>query len=174
MAGRLKLTAAIPPLGELVGHVDPQVRLAVVEVLGALGTPGAMAALEPAIDDADRAVRVAAIAAVTTRNYAGALRRLEATVLGKGPNELERGEKRQVFEAYAAIAGAPATDTLKGVLFAKGLFQRKPSTDTRTCAVYALGRLRSPEARALLEQLAADKDLPVRHAATSLLREWTG
>jgi HEAT repeat protein len=174
MAGRLKLPAAIPPLGELVGHAAPPVRLAAVEVLGALGTPGAMAALEPAIDDVDRAVRVAAIAAATTRNYAGALRRLEAIVLGKGPNELERGEKRQVFEAYAAIAGAPATDTLKGVLFAKGLFQRKPSTDTRTCAVYALGRLRSPKARALLEQLAADKDLPVRHAATSLLREWTG
>jgi len=174
MVGRLNLTAAIPPLGELVSHLGPEVRLAAVEVLGALGTPGAMAALEPAIDDADRTVRIAAVAAVTTRNYAGALRRLEAIVLGKGPNELERGEKRQMFEAYAVIAGPPAVDTLRGVLFAKGLFQRKPSTDTRTCAVYALGRLRSPEARALLEQLAADRDLPVRHAATSLLREWPG
>jgi len=174
LAGRLQLSAAIPALGELVGHLAAEVRLAAVEELGALGTPGAMAALEPAIDDVDRAVRVATVAAVTARNYAGALRRLEATVLGKGPNDLERGEKRQVFEAYAVIAGGPAIDTLRGLLFARGIFQRKPSADTRTCAVYALGRLRSPEARELLEQLAGDKDLPVRHAATSLLREWPG
>jgi HEAT repeat protein len=45
-------------------------------------------------------------------------------------------------------------------------------TEVRTCAVYALGRLRTPAARDLLTQLSSDKELPVRHAATSLLREW--
>jgi hypothetical protein len=38
--------------------------------------------------------------------------------------------------------------------------------------VYALGRLRTPEARSLLAQLSTDKELPVRHAASTLLRDW--
>ena len=59
-----------------------------------------------------------------------------------------------------------------GLLTPKGMFQRKASTEVRTCAVYALGKLRSPEARLLLEDLQNDKELPVRHAATSLIREW--
>jgi HEAT repeat protein len=172
LTGRLNLPASVQSVGELVRHAVPEVRLAAVEVLGQLGTPGALAALEPAIDDGERTVRMAAVAAVARRNYAGAIRRLEAIVTGRGPLDLERGEKRQAFEAYAAIAGPPALETLRGVLLAKGLFQRKVSTDTRTCAVYAVGRVRSPEARLLLEQLAGDKELPVRHAATSLLREW--
>ena len=33
-------------------------------------------------------------------------------------------------------------------------------------------RLRTPEARMLVEDVQNDKELPVRHAATSLLREW--
>jgi hypothetical protein len=54
----------------------------------------------------------------------------------------------------------------------RGLFHRKAPPEMRTCAVYALARLRSPEARALLEEVQADKELSVRHAATTLLRDW--
>jgi len=171
LAGRLGLQAAVLPVGELVRHESNEVRFAAVEVLATLGTPGAMTALEPAIDDADRQVRVAAVTAVSKRAWAGALRRLEAAVQGKGPSR-ERSEQRQVFEAYAAVAGPPALETLRGLLVPKGMFQRKSSTEVRTCAVYALGKLRTAEARMLVEDVQNDKELPVRHAATSLLREW--
>jgi hypothetical protein len=174
MVGRLGLHPASPPLADLVRHVAPEVRLAAVEVLGLFGTPGAMAGLEPAIDDVERPVRVAAVAAVTRRGYAGALRRLEAIVLGRGGLNLERSERRAAFEAYSAVAGPAGLETLRGVVFPSGLFRRKASSEARTCAVYALGRLRTPEARVVLEQLTSDKELPVRHAATSLLREWPG
>jgi HEAT repeat protein len=171
LAGRLGLQAAVLPVGELVRHESNEVRLAAVEVLATLGTPGAMTALEPAIDDADRQVRVAAVTAVAKRAWAGGLRRLEAAVQGKGPTR-ERSEQRQVFEAYASVAGPPALETLRGLLAPKGMFQRKSSTEVRTCAVYALGKLRTSEARMLVEDVQNDKELPVRHAATSLLREW--
>ncbi len=171
LAGRLGLQAAVPPVGDLVRHEMVDVRLAAVEVLAQLGTPGAMSGLEPAIDDADRTVRVAAVTAVSRRAWAGALRRLEAAVLGKGPQR-ERSEQRQVFEAYAAVAGPPGLETLRGLLVPRGMFQRKSPTEVRTCAVYALGKLRTPEARMLIEDVQNDKDLPVRHAATSILREW--
>ena len=171
LAGRLGLQAAVLPVGELVRHEANEVRLAAVEVLATLGTPGAMTALEPAIDDTDRQVRVAAVTAVSKRAWAGGLRRLEAAVQGKGPAR-ERSEQRQVFEAYASVAGPPALETLRGLLVPKGMFQRKSSTEVRTCAVYALGKLRTSEARMLVEDVQNDKELPVRHAATSLLREW--
>jgi len=171
LVGRLGLPHGVQALGELVRHEGDDIRLAAVEVLTLLGTPGAMTALEPAIDDPDRAVRVAAVTAVSRRAWGGALRRLEAAVQGKGPAR-ERSEQRQVFEAYAAVAGPPALETLRGLLVPKGMFQRKASTEVRTCAVYALGKLRTPEARALVEDVQNDKELPVRHAATSLLREW--
>lgn len=173
LVGRLGLQHGVQPLGELVRHDAPEVRLASVEVLAQLGTPGAMTGLEPAIDDPDRQVRMAAVTAVSRRSWAGALRRLEAAVQGKGPAR-ERAEQRQVFEAYAAVAGPPALETLRALLVPKGMFSRKASTEVRTCAVYALGRLRTPEARLLMEDLQNDKELPVRHAATSLLREWPG
>jgi hypothetical protein len=60
------------------------------------------------------------------------------------------------------------------VALPQGLFRRKAATDSRTCAVYALGRLRLPDARLVVEELANDKELAVRHAAVSLLREWPG
>jgi HEAT repeat protein len=172
LAGRLNLLNAVPVLSELMRHQIPEVRLAAVEVLGQLGTPGALAALEAAIDDEDRAVRGAALASVVSRLYGGAVRRLEAAVQGRGPVALERAEKRQVFEAYAMVAGPAAVNLLRDMVLPSGLFRRKTATDTRTCAVYALGKIRSPEVRALLELVAADKELPVRHAATSVLREW--
>ncbi|HEX9755268.1 MAG TPA: HEAT repeat domain-containing protein [Gemmatimonadales bacterium] len=172
LVGRLTLLTAVPPLGELVRHAVPEVRLAAVEVLGQMGTPGAMASLEPALDDTDRAVRSVALSAVSQRRYTGAVKRLEAAMLGKGPVDLERGEKRQVFEAYATIVGPAAVPVLRDLILPQSLFRRRPATDTRTCAVYALGRIRSAEARSVLVQAAGDKELPVRHAAASLLREW--
>lgn len=174
LAARLGLQSSIGPMSQLVRHIAPEVRLAAVEALGQFGSPSAMAGLEPAIEDGDRAVRMAAVAAVAARGYAGALRRLQQIVLGKGPLAIERGEKRQIFEAYAVVAGPNALETLRGIALPQGLFRRKASTDTRTCAVYAIGRLRSPDARLLLDELANDKELPVRHAAVSLLREWPG
>lgn len=172
LAGRIGTPAAISAVGAQVGHAVPEVRLAAVEALGLLGTPSAMAALEPAIEDVERPVRMAAVAAVARRGFGGALRRLEAIVQGRSGAAFERAERRAVFEAYAVVAGSGGLATLQDIVLPTGLFRRKAGTEARTCAVYALGRLRTPEARSLLAQLLADKELPVRHAASSLLRDW--
>ena len=169
---RLGLATAVAPLGDLLHHHDANVRLGAVETLGALGTPGGLSLLERSVDDADRAVRLAAVTIVAARGYKGALRRLEAVVQGKGPNELERAEKRQFFEAYSAVAGAAGLTLLADILEPKGLFRRKESAETRTCATYAIARLKTADARAILERAANDKELAVRNAATRALREW--
>lgn len=170
--GRLRVQPAITRLGEMLRHPEADVRLATVEALAAIGTPGAIGLVERALEDDDRPVRLAAVAAVAARGWKGALKRLEAVVLGKGREELERAERRQFFEAYAVIAGPPSLGPLGDILESRGLFRRKASPETRTCAAYAVARLQTPEARALLERVADDRELAVRNAASRALREW--
>jgi hypothetical protein len=169
---RLALQVAVPALERLVTHGDPGVRLGAVEALATIGSAGALTALERALDDSERAVRLAAVTAVTERGYRGALRRLEAVVLGRGPQELERAERRQFFEAYAVLAGAPALRVLSNILEPRGLFRRRETAENRTCAAYAIARLQSPDARAVLERIQQDKELAVRNAAARALRDW--
>lgn len=172
LCGRLDLQVAVPRLDRLVNHPVPEVRLVTVESLAKIGSAGALTALERALDDADRSVRLAAVTTVASKGYRAALRRLEAVVLGKGPNELERAEKRQFFEAYAVVAGAAALPVLSNILEPRGFLRKKESSETRTCAAYAIGRLQTPAARAVLERMLQDKDLPVRNAAHRALRDW--
>ena len=61
---------------------------------------------------------------------------------------------------------------LSNILEPRGFLRRKESSETRTCAAYAIGRLQSPAARLVLERVQQDKDLPVRNAALRALRDW--
>jgi HEAT repeat protein len=174
ICGRLKLQGAVPGLGELLGHDAPAVRLAAVLALAAVGSPGALAHIDRAIDDADRTVRLAAVRAAGARGYRNALRRVEAVVLGKRVGELDLTEKMAFFEAYGTIAGAAGVEVLEQVLVPRGLLRRKEPAETRACAAVALGRTRAPAARAILESVADDKEPMVRNAALRALKELGG
>jgi hypothetical protein len=170
ICGRLQLHQAVPAFTEVIGHSDAAVRLAAVQTLGHLGTPGAMTLLERALDDSDRQVRVAAVRAVGSRGYKGALKRIEGVVIGKSVKAMDLTEKMAFFEAYGAIAGANALKTLGGILLQRGLLKMKEPPETRACAAMALGRIKTPEARELLQKAAEDKELVVRNAAARALR----
>jgi HEAT repeat protein len=171
LSGRLGLQQAVPGLGELLAHPEPAVRLAVVQALEKIATPGALTHLDRAIEDEDRAVRLLAVRAVSARGYKGALRRIEAVVMGKGVKELDLTEKMAFFEAYGAIAGSPALKTLSEMLLPRGLMKLRQASDTRACAAIALGKIRTPEAREILTRAADDKDLVVRNAVNRALRD---
>jgi HEAT repeat protein len=116
-------------------------------------------------------VRLAAVRAAGARGYKGALKRIEAVVLGKAVKEMDLTEKMAFFEAYGAIAGPPALKTLAGMLQPRGLLKLTQSSDLRACAAIALGKIRTPEARQVLASAAEDKDLVVRNAVNRALRE---
>jgi HEAT repeat protein len=75
------------------------------------------------------------------------------------------------FEAYAMIAGPGALETLAAMLSAGGLFRRKEPPEVRACAALAMGRVRTDEARELLQRYREDKELVVRNAVSRALRE---
>jgi HEAT repeat protein len=171
LCGRLGLHQVVPGLAETVTHADPVVRLASVQTLAQLGTPAALALIDKAIEDDDRAVRLAAVRAVGGRGYKGALKRVEAVVMGKGLKDMDLTEKMAFFEAYGAIAGPGGLKTLSGILLPRGLLKLKAAPETRACAAIALGKIRTPEAREILSKVADEKDLVVRNAVNRALRE---
>ena len=171
LCGRLQLQPAVAGLGDALSHQDAAVRLAAVQALTAIGSPGALAHIDRAIDDGDRGVRVAAVKAAGARGYKGALRRIEAVVQGKAIRAVELSEKMAFFEAYGSIAGAAGLKYLEAMLASRGLLRMRESADMRACAAMALGRMRTREAREVLERASADKELVVRNAVNRALRE---
>ncbi len=171
VCGRLQLQGAVIGLGDLLSHGDDGIRLAAVQALDAIGTPGALAHLDRALDDGDRAVRVAAVKALGGRGYRSALRRVETVVQGKTLKDLDMSEKKAFFEAYGAIAGASGVKLLAGMLAGRGLLRMKESPEVRACAALALGRIGTQEARDVLQHAQDDKELVVRNAVKQALRE---
>jgi HEAT repeat protein len=172
LCGRLQLQQAVAGLGETITHPDAAVRLASVQALAEIGSPGALTHIDRAIEDADRSVRLAAVRLVGARGYKGALRRVEAAVLGKAVKEFDLTEKMAFFEAYGSIAGPAALKTLEGMLLPRGLLKLRESAEMRACAAIALGKIRTAEARAILARAADDKELVVRNAVNRALREF--
>jgi hypothetical protein len=171
LCGRLGLHQVVPGLAETISHKDPAVRLASVQTLAQLGTPAALALIDKAIEDDDRSVRLAAVRVVGGRGYKGALKRVEAVVLGKGVKGMDLTEKMAFFEAYGAIAGPAGLKALSGLLLPRGLLKLKEAPETRACAAIAIGKIRTPEARELLTRMTEEKDLVVRNAVNRALRE---
>ena len=132
-----------------------------------------MTAIETVLGDPDRSVRQSALSILLARGGSGGtLRRLEAMLFDASNEAFERSERRAMFEAYGALAGAAALPKLKELLEPRGMFRRRPSADVRASALFALAKVRSGEARQLVEQYAADKEPVVRSAANAALREW--
>jgi hypothetical protein len=173
LCGRLGLQGSVPGLGFTIGHKETSIRLASVKALVAIGTAGALQTLERAMDDTDREIRIEAVRAMGKRGYKNALKRLQNAVLNRGLKEADLTERIAFFEAYALIAGPASLDPLARILIPRGMFSRKENPETRACAAIALSRLRTPEARDILQQAKDDKELVVRNAVTRALREST-
>src|SRR3989440_3588366 len=171
LAGRLKLPGAPEGMEPLLASEDRGLKLAVVEALTAISSPSAMRLLEKAIDDADRDVRIAAVRFLGSRGYRNAAARIESMVTGSKLRNADLTEKMAFFEAFGALVGAKGIPALEKMLAAKGLLTRKEDPETRACAAMALGKVRTPEARAGLERAVQDKDPLVRNAVTRALRE---
>ena len=171
LAGRLRLNGAPEGMERLLAEGNREMKLAVVEALTAVASPTALRLLERAVEDGERDVRIAAVRFLSSRGHRGAFQRVESAVNGNKLRQADLTEKIAFFEAYGAQAGAAGIPVLERILVPRGLLGRREDAETRACAAMALGKIRGPEARAVLERAVQDKEALVRNAVSRALRE---
>ncbi len=173
LAGRLGLTALVPGVATRLTDESVAVRVAVVNALGVFGTPTAISALESALDDSERVVWESALSILLARGGSPrTVSQLEKLIFEQKEERWERSERRALFEAYGTLAGGTAVPRLSELLAPRGLFRRSESADVRACAIFALAKIRSFDARMVVDRYAADKEAVVRSAANAVLRDW--
>lgn len=172
--GAMRTAAGVPAMARVLEHGDRELRMATLSALGDIASPGAMQAMEKALVDADRDIRVQAARTLMSRQYRPALARAEAAVKGKELREADRTERLAFFELYGALCGDAGVAFLDGILNAKGgIFARKEDPELRACAAVALGRVGTAASREALQRADGDKDVIVRTAVSRALRGGT-
>jgi hypothetical protein len=167
----LKVERLGSEFGKLLLHADSEVRHEAVKALGAIGSATAMKQLEPAVEDEEREVRIAAVQFCVQHKYPGILSKVEAAINGKLLRGADLSEKKPYFEAYGMFVGNDGVSPLYEMLHGRGMFRRKDDPETRACAALALGKIGTPEARAALEASAGAKDPLIKNAISNALRE---
>jgi len=170
LAGRLRLKQVVAALSQVLGHEETAIRVAAVQALSNLTVPGALQALEKALDDPDRDVRLSTVRVMMQRKHKGALPKITAAVQGKSVREADLTEKMAFFEAYGSLVGEEGVAGLDAMLNAGGFLKRKEDPETRACAALALGKIASPAAREALERATGAKEALVRNAVSRALR----
>jgi len=173
-AGAMKTPAAVAPLARVLADGEVELRQLAVQSLTAIGSAGALQALEPSIVDADREVRVGAVRTLGAKTYRGMFARLEGVVKGKAIRERDLTEKMAFFEAYGALCGDTGVAYLDGILNGKGMFGRREDAEVRACAAIALGRVGTRKAAEALEKASSEKDVVVRNAVNRARRAGGG
>jgi hypothetical protein len=170
-AGALQAQAAVGALSRRMSDPDAKRRALVVQALTDIGSSGAMQALERALNDADRDIRIAALRAIALHNHRAAVPKLEALVKGKEARDADITEKTAIFESYGALCGDAGVPNLDAILNAKaGFLAKGTDPSVRAAAAMGLGRIGSSKAREALTRAASDKDPIVRNAVGKALR----
>jgi hypothetical protein len=162
--------AAVPALAKVLTLSDDELRVAAVNSLAEIATPRALFALERALDDPHRGIRLTAARTLTVAAHKGALARVSELVQGREIRDIDRTVRLALFELYGTLCGDPGVAVLDAMLNAPaGFFKRKSDPDVRSCAAAALGRIGSPLARESLARARDEKDPVVRRAVMRAL-----
>ncbi len=169
-AKTLALPEVVPPLGRLLEGPDRDLRAEVVHVLEVIGSDAAMQELVKAIEDPNRAIRLAAVRTLIAHSYKAVLPKITAKVTDREFKNADLTEKKAFLEAFGVLAGASGIATLSEMLLPRGFMKRKEDPQIRACAAMGLGKIGTPEATAVLQQAASDKDPLVRNAVNQAMR----
>jgi hypothetical protein len=170
LTGQIALTQAVPQIASLLKHTAGAVRRAAVEALVLIKSGAALDALQGALEDSEREVRIAAARGLGSLRYQPARARLEQVLQGKIVRDADLTEKIAFFEAFGAVANAESVAMLDKMLNGKSLF-RKESPELRACAAMALGKVGTPASRAALERAHDDQNPMVRNAVHKAMRQ---
>ena len=171
LVGQMALPAAVTAVAALLGKPSTLQRKAAVEALIAIKTGPALEALQNALEDADRDVRISAARGLTNLRYQPARPRLDAILQGNRLKDADLTEKIAFFEAFGAVANAESVAMLDKLLNGKNLLRQKQSPEIRACAAMALGKVGTPASRASLERASQETNPMVRNAVMKAMRQ---
>ena len=130
-----------------------------------------MQALDRALNDQDREIRVNAMRALALRNHKASTARFQSLIKSKEIRDADISEKTAVFEGFGALAGDSGVPELDAILNAKaGFLGKRDDSGIRAAAAMGLGRIGTSRAREALNRASADKDPVVRNAVAKALR----
>ncbi len=170
LAGRMQLTEAGPRVGALLTHPVPRVRLAAVEAAQELKASTAVGALQDALHDPDREVRIAAARALGALRYRPAAAYFRGVIEGRAIRQADISEQIAFFESYGLLQDPNGFKLLDGLLNGKGFLGKRETGEIRACAALALGKMGTPEAREALTRAQSETDPVVRSAVNRALR----
>jgi len=170
MVGSLGIEEGAGALADLLGSGDTHVRLAAVEAATTLRSPVLAGALQRALRDPSREVRVASARVLGMVAYPPAARELKAILEARDFRRADVSEKVAYFEAYGRIAGGDAVPYLDATLNGKGFLGRREPSEIRAGAALGLGVIDETAARLSLERARSDEDPVVRSAVGRALR----
>ncbi|MFC1791467.1 HEAT repeat domain-containing protein [Gemmatimonadota bacterium] len=170
LAGKMQLTEAGPRVATLLGHDSPRVRMAAVEAAVEMKASTTAGALQEALRDPDREVRIAAARGLGALRYRPAAPYFREAIEGKAIRQADISEQIAFFESYGLLQEPDAVKFLDALLNGKGFLGRKESGEIRACAALGLGKMGTDEARAALEKASAEQDPVVRSAVGRALR----
>jgi hypothetical protein len=171
LAGQMMLPSAAPVIATLLAKGSITTRKAAVDSLIQIKSGAALEALQNALEDADRDVRVTAARGLATLRYQPARNRLDSILQGKRLADADLTEKIAFFEAYGSVANADSVAMLEKLLNGKNLLRQKQAPEIRACAAMALGKVGTPAARAALEKATQEQNAMVRNAVMKALRQ---
>jgi hypothetical protein len=171
LAGQMALPSAVPALAALMTRPSAPLRRAVVESLIQVRSGAALEALQAALEDGDRDVRVTAVRGLATLRYQPARQRLETLIGSSWMRGADLTEKIAFFEAFGAVANAESVSKLDKLLNGKNLLRQKQPAEVRACAAMALGRVGTPASRAALHRATSETHPMVRNAVQKALRQ---
>jgi hypothetical protein len=170
LVGQLEVAESGPYLAGLLGHFEPQVRLAAIEASVKLKTSTAASALQETLTDPDREVRIAAAKAIGELRYQPASDFFKEVLMGKEIRQADITEKVAFFESYGMLGDPAAVQLLDGLLNAKGFLGRREPPEIRAAAALALGKIGTQEAKAALQKATNEEDPVIRSAVKRAVR----
>ena len=170
LAGRLRLPDARDGLIALFERAqEAETRRSVIDALAVLRDTQSLAAVQRALTDGDREIRIAAARALGVAGSRVAHDSLRAIIAGRTIRDADLTEKLAFYEAFGAVANEADIEFLDSQLNGRRLLAGKESPEIRACAASALGRIAVPAAQAALRKSAKDDNPMVRSAVSRAL-----
>jgi tetratricopeptide (TPR) repeat protein len=168
--GRIGKEQSLPYIQKALNHEDLRVKREAIQALGLIGGQKAIGILVRALTDED--VRIRCMAAINLGKggkKAGLVPLLEV-VQSKDFYKKEPAEIKAFFNAIGMVGSNEAIPVLQQLLERKSWFGRGKTDEVRMGAAEAIGRIGTPEAKAILEAGKNSKDESLRDACTHALR----